>query len=65
MAGALRGGALESVGGGEWRRTHVPVQDARSLAGACWRWGPLSPQARAAGQLVPQGLEARVPSVSQ
>eukprot|EP00969_Alexandrium_andersonii_P260663 11524290-Alexandrium_andersonii.AAC.1 len=33
MAGALRGGAFEPAGGGAWHWAHVPVRDARSLAG--------------------------------
>eukprot|EP00969_Alexandrium_andersonii_P206526 9124057-Alexandrium_andersonii.AAC.1 len=65
MAGALRGGALGSAGGGKWHWAHVPVRAARSLAGVCWRRGPLSPQAHAVGQLVPRGLEARVLSAPQ
>eukprot|EP00969_Alexandrium_andersonii_P190691 8423844-Alexandrium_andersonii.AAC.1 len=62
MAGALHGGALESAGCGKWHRAHVPVWDARSLAGVCWRRGPLSLQAHAVGQLAPRSLEACVPS---
>eukprot|EP00969_Alexandrium_andersonii_P025707 1122289-Alexandrium_andersonii.AAC.1 len=65
MAGALHGGALGPTGSGEWHWAPVPVRDARSPAGVCWRWELLSPQARAVGQLVPRGLETGVPSAPQ